>query len=97
MNYDDDEEQEVQKIKIPKYRVLAQDMDPKMVEKVLECKLNLFQITNIKIKLDTVTSLPDCEFDRDICTKLKKRLDEDSELNQPSITSAESKIKKFFG
>ncbi len=38
MNYDDDEENEVQRIKIPKYKVLAQDMDPKMVEKVLECK-----------------------------------------------------------
>jgi len=37
MNFDDDDEQEVQKIKIPKYRVLAQDMDSKMIEKILEC------------------------------------------------------------
>lgn len=41
MNYDDDEEQEVQKIKIPKYKVLAQDLDPKMSEKILECKNNI--------------------------------------------------------
>ncbi len=42
MNYDDDDDQEVQKIKIPKYRVLAQDMEARMVEKILECKLKKF-------------------------------------------------------
>jgi len=40
-----------------------------------------------------VVSLPDCEFDKDLCTKIKRKLDEDAELNLPSITSAESKNK----
>lgn len=40
MNHWDEEEEEQQKIKIPKYKVLAQDIDPKMVEKILECKLH---------------------------------------------------------
>ena len=35
---DDDEEEQTQKIKIPKHKVIAQDMDQKMAEKILECK-----------------------------------------------------------
>jgi hypothetical protein len=31
--------------------------------------------------------------DKDIATKLKRKLDEDQELNNPSVTNAESKFK----
>lgn len=40
MNNWDDEEEEQQKIKIPKYKIFTKDMDRKMIDKILECKLN---------------------------------------------------------
>jgi len=35
-------------------------------------------------------SLEGSEQDKDIATKLKKKLDEDVELNQPSVSNSES-------
>lgn len=32
-------------------------------------------------------------YDKDIATKLKRKLDEDADLNYPSVTNIESKIK----
>ncbi len=36
---DEDEDEQQQKIIIPKHKIIAQDMDHKMIEKILECKI----------------------------------------------------------
>jgi hypothetical protein len=38
MSNDDEEEEVIKKIKIPKYTLYFSDMDPKNVAKILECK-----------------------------------------------------------
>ncbi len=40
--------------------------------------------------LDATKSLEGSEFDKDVATKLKKFLDDDTDLNNPSVTNAES-------
>jgi hypothetical protein len=45
-------------------------------------------------KLDATVSLEGCDFDKDIATKLKRKLDEDPEMNNPSVSNVESKIYK---
>ena len=38
---DDEDEEVVKKIKIPKYTVYFSDMDPKYIAKIVECKVSL--------------------------------------------------------
>ena len=123
--YDDEEEEVIEKIKIPKYKIIYTELDTlkkeqpadatnnqnntekvtnnasnndnsrskeeaksNFIEKVLECKYFIY------FKIDATTSLEGCEFDKDIATKLKRKLDEDPEMNNPSVSNAESKYLK---
>lgn len=79
----EEEDDEVQvKVKIPKYKLLHNDIDKAILDKVLECI--------VYYNIDATLSLPDAKFDKDIATKLKRKLDEDPELNIPSSTSQDS-------
>ena len=75
-NIDDEEDDEQKRVKIPKYTVFFQDIDKKNFEKILEF---------------AVTSLIDSVYDKETCTKLKKKLDADEELNKPSTTNDKDK------
>ena len=44
----------------------------------------------IKINPDTSKCIPDSKYDKEIASKLKKMLDSDPELNQPSITNSKT-------
>ncbi len=40
--YDDDEEEDKKvKIELPRYRIIYEDIDPKKVTQILECKIKL--------------------------------------------------------
>ncbi len=110
--YDEDDEEQVQRIEIPKYRVLHMDLDlskkdsngetintgervgtmdekkaeekkPNYFEKILECMNSIY--------LDAALSIEESQFDKDIASKLKCKLDEDKEMNMISVSNAESK------
>ena len=42
----------------------------------------------IYIKKDCATSLPGIKYDKEIASKIKKSLDNDPELNLPSVTNS---------
>ncbi len=50
----------------------------------------LWNVFNIIIIKDATISLADSVYDKDIASKLKKKLDEDPDFNFPSVTNPDS-------
>jgi len=59
-----------------------------LVIRILECN----EIYIYKLIIDATLSLDNSLLDKEIATKLKRKLDEDPDLNHPSVTQNESNI-----
>jgi hypothetical protein len=81
---DEDDEDVVKKVKLPKSTIYFSDIDQKHIPKILECK-QLF------LNKDCFNSLTDSMYDKETCSKLKGFLDKDAELNLTVTTSEKDK------
>ena len=119
-NDEEEEDTQIKKIKIPKYKILHIDLEGNkkdipgifntdeklntnsnlgdkkdlvkvsLADKILECMIYLNLILFFYF-LDATTSLDEVSSDREIATKLKRKLDEDADFNNPSVSNVESK------
>lgn len=116
MQYDDDDdEQVVVKVKIPKYKILFMDIeqgkkegevDLNTIEREKNEKVDKNSAANKmkdenrpimeKVLEYAAQSMEHCVYDKDVATKMKNFLDNDSMLNQPAVTSPVGAAESIF-